>query len=111
MVTAAEQVVPRTDLQGQVLPARLPATAAAFAAGAGQRAARRGHRPAAGRGGRGPAVARDAGRAWRQQLAAQAGDYTPTVLRDWGATLLDLLDQDGARTRRPRPARAATNCA
>src|SRR4051794_21449316 len=33
-VTAAEQVMPRTDLQGQLLPARLPATAAAFAAGA-----------------------------------------------------------------------------
>jgi hypothetical protein len=27
VVTAAEQVIPRADLQGQVLPARLPATA------------------------------------------------------------------------------------
>ena len=34
VVLAAEQVSPRVDLQGQVLPARLPATAAAFAAGA-----------------------------------------------------------------------------
>ena len=33
VVVAAEQVVPRADLQGQVLPARLPATAEAFAAG------------------------------------------------------------------------------
>ena len=32
-----------------------------------------------------------------QQLAAQVGTYTPTVLRDWGAQLLNLLDQDGAR--------------
>ena len=33
VVTAAEQATPRVDLQGQVLPARLPGTAAAFAAG------------------------------------------------------------------------------
>jgi 5-methylcytosine-specific restriction protein A len=33
VVIAAEQVIPRVDLQGQVLPARLPATADAFAAG------------------------------------------------------------------------------
>ena len=33
VVIAAEQVIPRVDLQGQVLPAELPATADAFAAG------------------------------------------------------------------------------
>ena len=32
-VTAAEQVAPRTGLDGSVLPARLPATAEVFAAG------------------------------------------------------------------------------
>ena len=32
-MTAAEQVTPRTGLDGAVLPARLPATAAVFAAG------------------------------------------------------------------------------
>ena len=34
-VTAAEQVAPRVGLDGTVLPARLPATAEVFAAGAG----------------------------------------------------------------------------
>ena len=47
-VTAAEQVTPRIGLDGAVLPARLPATAAVFADGPDGVAARRGDRPGAG---------------------------------------------------------------
>src|SRR3954454_1048560 len=96
VVTAAEQVIPRADLQGQVLPARLPATAAAFAAGAASLR----HVEVIARLMGGAAASRlspDARQSLEQQLAAQVGSYTPTVLRDWGATLLNLLDQDGAR--------------
>jgi len=45
---AADQVAPRTGLDGAVLPARLPATAEVFGAGAGGVAACRGDRPGAG---------------------------------------------------------------
>jgi hypothetical protein len=96
VVTAAEQVVPRADLQGQVLPARLPATAEAFAAGAASLR----HVEVIARLMGGAAASRltpDTRQSLEQQLAAQVGTYTPTVLRDWGATLLNLLDQDGAR--------------
>ena len=96
VVTAAEQVVPRTDLQGQVLPARLPATADAFAAGHGQRAARRSHRPADGRGGRDPAVPRDPGE--RGAAARRAGrQLHPDRAARLGHPAAHLLDQDGAR--------------
>ena len=93
VVTAAEQVIPRADLQGQVLPARLPATAQAFAAG--QASVR--HVEVIARLMGGAAAGRLTPDTWQtveQQLAAQVGNYTPTVLRDWGA---NLLDQDGAR--------------
>src|SRR5919112_118542 len=96
VVTAAEQVIPRTDLQGQVLPARLPATAAAFAAGdASVR-----HVEVIARLLGGAAATRlspETRESVEQQLAGQVGHYTPSVLRDWGATLLHLLDQAGPR--------------
>ena len=95
VVLAAEQVGERVDLQGQVLPPRLPATAAAFAAGEASLrhveviarlmgGATAGHLP--------PEVAAEA----EVQIAARTADYTPTELRTWGAQLLELLDQDGA---------------
>ena len=96
VVTAAEQVIPRADLQGQVLPARLPATAQAFAAG--QASVR--HVEVIARLMGGAAASRLSPDTWQsleQQLAAQVGNDTPTVLRDWGSKLLNLLDQDGAR--------------
>jgi hypothetical protein len=96
VVTAAEQVIPRVDLQGQVLPARLPATADAFAAGTASVR----HVEVIARLMGGAAASRlspETLESVEQQLAAQVGNYTPTVLRDWGATLLNLLDQDGSR--------------
>ena len=96
VVTAAEQALPRTDLLGQVLPARLPATAAAFTTGT----ATLRHVEVIARLLSGPAAARLQPGTWgslEQQLAGQVGNLTPTALRDWGSTLLNLLDQDGAR--------------
>ena len=82
VVTAAEHVGPRTDLQGQVLPARLPATAAAFAAGeVGAR-----HVEVIARLLDGRIAAKLPPQTWatiEQQLAGQASRFTPTVLRDW----------------------------
>jgi hypothetical protein len=104
VVTAAEQVIPRADLQGQVLPARLPATAEAFAAGQAsvrhvEVIARLMGGAAAGR------LTPDTWQSLEEQLAAQVANYTPTVLRDWGSKLLNLLDQDGARPDDRGPAR------
>jgi Domain of unknown function (DUF222)/HNH endonuclease len=78
------------------LPARLPATAEAFAAG--QASVR--HVEVIARLMGGAAATRlspETRESVEQQLASQVGTYTPTVLRDWGAQLLNLLDQDGAR--------------
>jgi 5-methylcytosine-specific restriction protein A len=93
-VVAAEQVTPRTGLDGAVLPARLPATAEVFAA------ARVGLRHV-------EVIARVLGtraagrlspQQWagaEEQLAAKAELYTPTELQNWGTALVELLDQDG----------------
>ena len=110
VVTAAEQAIPRADLQGQVLPARLPATADAFAAGAASVR----HVEVIARLLGGAAATRlspDTRESVEQQLAAQVGNYTPTVLRDWGTQLLNLLDQDGARPDDDATRARATNCA
>ena len=93
-VSAAEQVAPRTGLDGSVLPARLPATAEVFAAG---RTSLRhveviarvlGSRPAG----------RLTPEQWagaEAQLAGKADQYTPPELHHWGTALVELLDQDG----------------
>jgi len=93
-VIAAEQVCLRIGLDGTACPPRLPATAAAFAAGAaslrhvevvtrimGSDAARRltAHQRAAA----------------ETQLADKIIEYAPAQLLDWGSTLVELLDQDG----------------
>ena len=94
-VVAAEQVCARVGLDGAELPARLAATAEAFAAGAitlrhveiiaGVLAT--------------PSAARLAPEVWagaEAQLAARATEYPPSQLRAWGAALVEALDQDGA---------------
>ncbi|HWM58117.1 MAG TPA: DUF222 domain-containing protein [Pseudonocardia sp.] len=95
IVTGADWVCPRTDLQGQELPPRLPATAAAFAAGAAglrhvQVIARLLASPAARR------LPPDLREAAEAQIAAHAGEYTPTQLHQLGTDLLTALDQNGA---------------
>ncbi|TQM09280.1 HNH endonuclease signature motif containing protein [Pseudonocardia kunmingensis] len=93
-VVAAEQACEQIGLDGTVLPARLPATAKAFAAGqAGLRhvevIAGLLNTPAAGR-------LTDAQRGGlEEQLAALAGQYRPTQLRNLGTQLIEALDDDG----------------
>ena len=103
-VVAAEQVTPRTGLDGSVLPARLAATAEVFAAGrAGLRhveviARVLGSRPAA----------RLSPEVWagaEAQLAGKADVYTPHELHEWGTALVELLDQDGEQPDDRPPAR------
>jgi len=103
VVVAADQVVPRVDLQGQVLPARLPATAAAFTAGAASLR----HVQVVARlmkGATAEHLTPEVRTGAEEQIAAHTGDYTPTELRTWGAQLLDLLDQDGAEPDDREPA-------
>jgi hypothetical protein len=94
-VLAAEQVSARVGVDGAVLPARLPATAAVFAAGgAGLR-----HVEAIARVLRYPAAQRLSPEQWagvEEQLAATVDCYTPSELQTWGAALVEALDQDGA---------------
>ena len=103
-VTAAEQVTPRTGLDGSVQPARLPATAAVFAAGrTGLRqveviARVLGSKPA---GRLSPQVWAGA----EAQLAGKADVYTPHELHEWGTALVELLDQDGEQPDDRAPAR------
>jgi 5-methylcytosine-specific restriction protein A len=93
-VTAAEQVCGRVGLDGAVLPARLPATAQAFAAGrAGLR-----HVEVIARVLAGPAAARLSPAVWagaEAQLAQKAPVYTPSELQTWGTALVEALDEDG----------------
>jgi hypothetical protein len=104
-VVAAEQVTSRVGLDGAALPARLPATAAVFAAG---RASLR-HVDAVARVlGSGPAQ-RLAPQQWaevEEQLAAKADSYTPSELQNWGDALVELLDQDGTEPDDRPPAQA-----
>ena len=103
-VVAAEQVTPRTGLDGAVLPARLPATAEVFAAGrTGLR-----HVEVIAR----VLASKPAGRlspeVWagaEAQLAGKADVYTPTELQHWGTALVELLDQDGEQPDDRPPAR------
>ncbi len=93
-VTAAEQVCPRIGLDGTVLPARLAATAAVFAAGGcGLRhvevIAKVLGTPAAGR------ISPEAWAGVEAELADKAPLYTPHDLQAHGTALVELLDQDG----------------
>ena len=92
---AAEHVTARVGLDGAALPARLPATAAVFAAGqAGLR-----HVDAIARVLGAPSAQRLSPEQWagaEEQIAGKAAVYTPSELRTWGAALVEALDQDGA---------------
>jgi hypothetical protein len=93
-VIAAEQACERVGVDGTVVPARLPATGKAFAAGqAGLRhvevIAALLATPAAGR------LAEHQRAGAEEQLAEKAAVYTPHQLRAWGTALIDQLDQDG----------------
>ncbi len=94
-VVAAEQVTARAGLDGNPLPARLPATAAVFADG---RASLR-HVEVIARVLGTNAAGRLSPEEWagaEDQLAAKAALYTPTELHNWGKALVETLDQDGA---------------
>ena len=93
-VSAAEQVCPRTGLDGAALPARLPATAQQFATGAASLR----HVEVITRVLAGPSAQRLAPTVWsgaEAELAAHADRYTPSELLEWGCRLVDTLDQDG----------------
>jgi hypothetical protein len=91
---AADQVAPRTGLDGAVLPARLPATAEVF--GAGRVGLR--HVEVIARVLGGKAAGRLSPQQWagaEEQLAGMATLYTPRELQESGRALVELLDQDG----------------
>jgi hypothetical protein len=93
-VSAAEQVCPRSGLDGAVLPARLPATATRFAAGTTSLR----HVGVITRVLCSPAAQRLSPEVWsgaEAELAAHAERYTPSELLEWGTRLVDTLDQDG----------------
>jgi hypothetical protein len=93
-VVAAEQVCSRVGLDGEVLPARLPATAEVFAAGGiGLR-----HVEVVARVLGSEAAGRLAPEAWagaEEVLAEHAGRHTPAELHTFGLQLVTTLDQDG----------------
>ena len=93
-VVAAESVCETVDLGGQVLPARMPATAAAFADGSASLR----HVDVIARVLNSAVAARLDPETWagaEVQLAAQCLAFTPTQLHAWGMELVELLDQDG----------------
>jgi hypothetical protein len=93
-VLAAENVCDQVGLDGTAHPARLPATATVFAAGeAGLR-----HVEVIAKVLDSAPARRLDPETWagaEVQLAAKAGDYTPTELHTWGTQLVEMLDQDG----------------
>jgi Domain of unknown function (DUF222)/HNH endonuclease len=93
-VTAAENVCPRTGLDGTELPARLPATAAVFATG--QVSLR--HVEVIARALSSAAAQRLSSGYWagaEAQLADRATVYRPGELAGYAAELIDTLDADG----------------
>lgn len=94
-VVVAEQVTSRVRLHGAALPPRLPATAAAFAAGrVGLR-----HVDMIAQVLGSASAARLTPEQWagvEEQLTAKAEVYTPSELQAWGIKLVEILDQDGA---------------
>lgn len=94
-VLAAEQVCERITLDGSVLPARLPATAAVFDAGRVGLA----HVEVIARVLGSDAAGRLATEVWADAetiLAGRAAACTVPQLLTWGTALVDTLDQDGA---------------
>jgi len=94
-LAVAEAVGARTGIDGTALPPRLPATARAFAGGTASLR----HVEVIARVLNGEAARRLSPVQWADaegRLAAQAAEYTPAQLEEWGARLVDLLDQDGA---------------
>lgn len=94
-VRVAEQVTERLAVDGQVLPARLPATAAAFAAG--EISLR--HLEVIADALAGQAAGRLAPTTWagaEEELAKQASLYRPRELAYFARDLVNALDQDGA---------------
>ncbi len=91
---AAEQVCERIGLDGRRLPARMPATAAAFADGAaGLR-----HIEVIASVLGSAAAARLTPQVWagaEAELAHKAEVYTPAQLREYGRALIEGLDEDG----------------
>jgi hypothetical protein len=102
-LSAAEHVGPRVGLDGAVLPARLPATATAFAAGAASLR----HVEVVARVLGSDAAGRLDPQRWagaEQQLAAWIPECTPTELQARGEQLLEALDADGPEPdERPEP--------
>jgi Domain of unknown function (DUF222)/HNH endonuclease len=93
-VIVAEQAHPRNGLDGAPLPAHLPHTAEAFAAGAASLR----HVDVIARVLASPAARRlppDVWAAAETELAAKSADYAPAELLEWGCRLIDTLDQDG----------------
>jgi hypothetical protein len=101
-VRVAEDVCPRTSLDGQVLPARLPATGAVFAAGViGVR-----HVEVIAEALRSPAARRLEPQVWaaaEEKLAEQASSYRPNELAVFALDLITALDQDGPGEREDEP--------
>jgi hypothetical protein len=102
-VKAAEAVIERTSTDGQVLPARLPATAAAFHTGKLDLAHVEVITTALGSG-----PARRLDPADRETAEQQLADYAaggarPSEVKTFARRLLDLLDQDGAKPRDDQP--------
>jgi hypothetical protein len=94
IVRAAGRVTGRVDLQGQVLPAVLPATAAVFAAGKASLA----HVVVIDQLMAGAPAGRLPAEIWAAvegHVAGLADEYTPSQLRSWGAQLIAAYDQDG----------------
>jgi 5-methylcytosine-specific restriction protein A len=93
-VHAADLVCPRIGLDGTVLPPRLAATAAVFAAGQ----ARLRHVEVIAKLLDSPAARRLTPHRWagaEATLAGKAAEFTPSGLRSWGAELIEKLDEDG----------------
>jgi hypothetical protein len=91
---AAEQAQPRTALDGSPLPAYLPRTAEVFVSGgASLRQVEIIARLLAT-----PTARRLSPEVWagaEAELATKTADYAASELLDWGARLIDTLDQDG----------------
>jgi hypothetical protein len=91
-VIVAEHVIPQVGPDGEVVPARLPATAAVFADGrTGLR-----HVEVIARVLASPPAARLRPEVWieaEQDLAAKSEVHTPSELQAWGMALVELLDQ------------------
>ena len=94
LVRAAEQLASRATLDGQVLAARLPATALAFAAGSLSLRHVEVIADALGS----AAASRLTPSEWsgaEEQLAEHAGSYRPRELQVFARDLVNALDQDG----------------